>query len=159
MVSIRCIFVVLEIQHNQNSFKHWNTKQFEQICFVYNEIRLCDSNVHNKGKWVVCEFKSAGDDLYVVKQYLIIHISGVGHIRQKSDTIDLAKVNLLTENVKIRMCLKQKSSKEVLNDFMKKNLNWSSYTEVMHTFWISCYKIGCFLVNIKFYPRLDIHMG
>ena len=60
-----------------------NTKQFEQICFAYNEIRLCDSNVHNKGKWVVCEFKSAGDDLYVAKQYLIIHISDVGHIQRK----------------------------------------------------------------------------
>ena len=37
------------------------------------------------------------NELYVAKQRLIIR-----HIQQKSDTIDLATVNLLTENVKMK---------------------------------------------------------
>ena len=37
-----------------------NTKLFEQICFVFNEIRLCDSNGYKKGGWGVCEFNSPG---------------------------------------------------------------------------------------------------
>ena len=63
-------------------------KQFEQICFVCNEIRPCDPNAYNESGLGVCELKSAGDwlmdaasaigetnDLYVAKQRLIIHIS------------------------------------------------------------------------------------
>ena len=42
------------------------------------------------------------NDLYIAKQRLCIHSSGVdifkGHIQQKSDTINLASVDLLTEN-------------------------------------------------------------
>ena len=66
-----------------------NTKQFEQICFVCNEILPCDSNAYNAGGLGVYEFKSAGDqlmsaanaigetnDLYVPKQRLIMLISG-----------------------------------------------------------------------------------
>lgn len=66
-----------------------NTKQFEQVCFVFNEIRPCDSNAYNKRRLGVCEFKSAADwlidtansigeinDHYVAKQRLIIIISG-----------------------------------------------------------------------------------
>ena len=82
------------IQCNQNSSTTGNTKQLEQICFIYNEIRPCDSYAYKKGGWEVCEFKSEGErlmdaantigetnDLYVAKQRLIIHISGVGHIQ------------------------------------------------------------------------------
>ena len=61
-----------------------NTKQFKQICFAYNEIRPCDSNAHNESELGVCEFKSAGDRL-------------MDAIRE-TNTVDL-----LTENVKIRM--------------------------------------------------------
>ena len=70
-----------------------NIKLFEEICFVSNEIHLCNSNAYNKGRWGVCEYKSAVDqlmdvanaigktnDLYVGKQRLITHISGVGRI-------------------------------------------------------------------------------
>ena len=66
-----------------------NTKEFGQICFSCNEIRTCNSNAYNKGELGVCEFKSVGDRfmdaakatdetnyLYIVKQGLIIHISG-----------------------------------------------------------------------------------
>ena len=63
-----------------------NTKQFEQICFVCNEIRPCDSNAYNEGKLGVCKFKSAGDWLMDVNA-----IAG-------TNTVDL-----LTENVKIWM--------------------------------------------------------
>ena len=40
-----------------------NTKQIEQICFVCNEIHPCYSNAYNEGGWVICELKSAGDQL------------------------------------------------------------------------------------------------
>ena len=45
--------------------------------------------------------------------------------------------------------IQQKSYEEVLNDFMKKKINWTWYTEAMHTFWMSCYKIGYFFVKIE----------
>ena len=37
-----------------------STKLFEQIYFVFNEIRLCDCNAYKKGGLGVGEFKSAG---------------------------------------------------------------------------------------------------
>ena len=66
-----------------------NIKEFGQVCFSCNEIRPCNSNAYNEGELGVCEFKSPGDrlrdaakgidranDLYIVKQGFIIHISG-----------------------------------------------------------------------------------
>ena len=38
-----------------------NRKQFEQICFVCNEIRPCDPNAYNESGLRICELKSAGD--------------------------------------------------------------------------------------------------
>ena len=57
-----------------------NTKQFQQICFVYNEIRPYNSIACNKGVWGVlidaANGIGAANDLYVAKQRLIIYISG-----------------------------------------------------------------------------------
>ena len=64
-----------------------NTKQFEQICFVCNEIRPCDSNAYNEDELGVCEFKSAGD-------WLMDAANAIA----EANTIAL-----LTENVKIWM--------------------------------------------------------
>ena len=64
-----------------------NRKLFEQICFVYNEIRPCNSTAYNEGELRVCEFKSAGDWLMDAANAI-----------SKTNTVDL-----FTENVKIRM--------------------------------------------------------
>ena len=64
-----------------------NTKQFEQICFVCNEIRPWDSNAYNEGKLGVCKFKSA-------EYWLMDAVNAIA----ETNTVDL-----LTENVKIWM--------------------------------------------------------
>ena len=115
-----------------------NTKQFEQICSVCNEICPCDSNAYNESGWGVSEFKSAGDrlmdaanaidetnDLYVAKQRLIIHISCVGHI-QRAYLVEIRYHRSCYSQFTYRKSedkdvIKQKSYEEVFNNFMKKN--------------------------------------
>ena len=75
----------------------------------------CDFNAYNEGGWEVCEFKGAGHwlmdaanvigetNLYVVEQRLIIHFSGESKDVLSRSHIDVATVDLLTKNVKIRM--------------------------------------------------------
>ena len=109
-----------------------NTKQFEQICFVCNEIRPCNSNAYNEGKLEVCEFKSAGDqlmdatnaisktnDLYVAKQRLIIYSNLIiysAEIRYHRSCYCRFTYRKREE----KDVIKQKSYQVVLNDLMKK---------------------------------------
>ena len=79
----------------------------------------------------VCEFKSAGDwFLYVAKQRLIIR-----HIQQKSETIDLATVNLLTENVemkkKLELSIVYRSTAYLLNEPLQDWLFFCEDREVL----------------------------
>ena len=79
----------------------------------------------------VCEFKSAGDwFLFVAKQRLIIR-----HIQQKSETIDLATVNLLTENVemkkKLELSIVYRSTAYLLNEPLQDWLFFCEDREVL----------------------------
>ena len=79
----------------------------------------------------VCEFKSAGDwFLYVAKQRSIIR-----HIQQKSETIDLATVNLLTENVemkkKLELSIVYRSTAYLLNEPLQDWLFFCEDREVL----------------------------
>ena len=64
-----------------------NIKQCEQICFVCNEIRPCDSSAYNGCELGVCEFKSVGNQLMDAA-------NAIG---------DTNTVDLLTENIKIKI--------------------------------------------------------
>ena len=138
------------------------------ICFDCDEIRPCDSN----GEFVN---SSAGDrlmdaantiaetnDLYLAKQRLIIHISGARHIERTYST-RIRCHRLCCSRFTYRKCKGLDKTKKLwggIERFQGKNLDWASYTEAMHSFWMSCYKIGCFFVKIEnFYPRLHIHRG
>ena len=138
VTSIRCMSVEPEIQCYQCSFKNWGTKQFERLCFVCTEIRSCYPNGYNESGWGVCEFKRAGErlinavnaigrknDVYVAKQRLFIHVSGVGHI-QRTYSAEIRYLqscySLFTyRKRKDKDVIKQKSYEEILNDFMTKN--------------------------------------
>ena len=112
-----------------------NTKQFERICFVCNEIRPCDSNAYNKGGLGVCEFKIAGDwlmdaanaigetnDLHSAKQRLIILISGAAKdIYSAEIRYHRSCYSRFTyRKRKDTDVIKQKCYEAVLNNFMKK---------------------------------------
>ena len=65
------------------------------------------------------------NDLYVAKQRLLIHVSGVGHI-QRTYSAEIRYLqscySLFTYRKRTdKDVIKQKSYEEVLNDFMTKN--------------------------------------
>ena len=112
-----------------------NTKQFERICFVCNEIPSCNSNAYNEGGLGLGEFKSAGDrlmdaanaigetnDLHAAKHWLTIFISG------ESKDIYSAEIKyhrscysrFIYRKREDTDVIKQKSYGELLNDFKKK---------------------------------------
>ena len=130
--------VSLSSPRSNTTRPHWNTgntKHFKQICFVCNETRPCDSKAYNEGELGVCEFKRVQKNgWWMLWMQLKKQVQSIT-CRKRKDK-DMMKI-----------LKKLKSYEEVLNNSMNKKLTWTSYTEAMQTFWVSCYKISCILFN------------